>query len=87
MDGGAATASLAGFLALAPIHERGTFVEVRVPVGVPLYAGDTTAVKVTFCAEAAGLSDDVRSEKEAKKGTMSNAIKISRRLLWRLEFC
>ena len=24
VDGGAATASLAGFLALAPIHERGT---------------------------------------------------------------
>ena len=29
MDGGAATASLAGFLALAPIHERGTPEQVR----------------------------------------------------------
>ena len=36
VDGGAATASLAGFLALAPIHERGTAEQVRATMASPL---------------------------------------------------
>lgn len=43
VDGGAATASLAGFLALAPIHERGTEEQARhyMSLSAPPQAGET----------------------------------------------
>lgn len=52
VDGGAATASLAGFLALSPIHERGTAEQVRhyMSLAAPPQAGeDRKPLRGAFC--------------------------------------